>query len=128
MARTAKHPCRVFHCRELLDKPGYCDTHKVIAVTDSARHKISKAQVTEEYKERNRFYQRATWKQLRRAQLDSSPRCCKCKLLGKLVAASVVDHITPISIGGAALDRENVQSLCTPCHSAKTNKERKKTR
>ncbi len=125
MARSSKYPCRIFNCSVLLDKPGYCDSHKLDAVTDSARHKVSKAQVTEAYKERNRFYQRAAWKQLRKAQLDSYPLCCKCRQLGKLVAASVVDHIMPISTGGAALDITNVQSLCTPCHNAKTNQERK---
>jgi len=125
MARTAKHPCRSAHCRVLLDSPGYCDTHKTAKISDAVRHKVSKAQVTDEYKERNRFYQRAAWKALRKQQLSNEPLCRQCRTLGKLVAATIVDHVIPISIGGAPLHIGNVQSLCTPCHNAKTNKERR---
>lgn len=35
----------------------------------------------------------------------------------------MVDHIQPIRFGGAALDMENLQSLCWSCHSAKSVKE-----
>lgn len=36
--------------------------------------------------------------------------------------AVLVDHIQPISRGGANYDVENLQSLCYRCHSVKTKK------
>lgn len=38
--------------------------------------------------------------------------------------ATQVDHITPISAGGARRDPANLQSLCHPCHSGKTTDQR----
>lgn len=39
------------------------------------------------------------------------------------MAASEVDHITPVASGGDFFDRANLQSLCKPCHSRKTNED-----
>ncbi len=36
----------------------------------------------------------------------------------------LVDHIVPISMGGARLDPDNCQSLCSRCHNRKTGVER----
>ncbi len=41
-----------------------------------------------------------------------------CRMCGRL--ADLVDHIVPIMDGGAVLDEENLQSLCTACHARKT--------
>jgi 5-methylcytosine-specific restriction protein A len=114
MPVRAKSPCRNSGCRTLLDKPGFCDQH---------RREVFRAQkqvVTEDYKERNRFYQRKEWKSVRTLQLQLEPLCRSCRRAGKLVAAMVVDHIVAIADGGGELDPENLQSLCKPCHNAKT--------
>jgi len=103
----------------LLDKPGFCDVHRRDAF------KIQKQAVTEDYKERNRFYQRKAWKSIRLLQLQIEPLCRHCRLNGKLIAASVVDHVVPITDGGAELDQANLQSLCKECHNAKTRRENK---
>ena len=94
--------------------PGYCDKHRKEAF------KLQKQTVSIDYKERNRFYQRKAWKTLRLSHLNSEPLCRACRTVGKLVAAAVVDHIIPITEGGADLDDANLQSLCKPCHNAKT--------
>jgi 5-methylcytosine-specific restriction protein A len=47
------------------------------------------------------------------------PLCAHCFKLGKITAATVVDHIIALSKGGADIDT-NTQSLCDPCHEAKT--------
>ena len=31
-----------------------------------------------------------------------------------------LDHVKPLALGGAAYDEDNVQTLCIPCHAAKT--------
>lgn len=117
MPRSAPMPCRHAGCAVLIDKPGFCDKH---------RREVFKAQkqtVTEDYKERNRFYQRKQWKAVRSLQLQLEPLCRHCRKQGRLIAASVVDHILPITDGGAELDLNNLQSLCSACHSSKTRAE-----
>jgi 5-methylcytosine-specific restriction endonuclease McrA len=34
-----------------------------------------------------------------------------------------VDHIIPLSRGGAVRDEDNIQSLCAECHRAKSMRE-----
>jgi 5-methylcytosine-specific restriction protein A len=117
MPRSAPTPCRQGGCSALVDKPGFCDKHRREAF------KIQKQTVTDDYKERNRFYQRVAWKSVRTLQLQLEPLCRECRKLGKLVAATVVDHIIPIANGGAELDLDNLQSLCRSHHEAKTRTE-----
>lgn len=51
--------------------------------------------------------------------LSLNPLCCMCQAAGRVSAAQEVDHITPLWAGGAD-DETNYQSLCKPCHAAKT--------
>ncbi|MCI4323388.1 MAG: HNH endonuclease [Thermoplasmata archaeon] len=46
-------------------------------------------------------------------------RCCSC---GQRVrrGAYEIDHIRELARGGAPLERENLQTLCRPCHRTKT--------
>jgi 5-methylcytosine-specific restriction endonuclease McrA len=65
------------------------------------------------------------WQQYRQTYLMSHPLCVRCHALGSVVAATVVDHVTPHR-GDAALfwDEQNHQALCKPCHdSAKAREE-----
>lgn len=68
----------------------------------------------------------ATWRKLRLWHLRRQPLCVACERRGRLTPAEEVDHITPISRGGARLDPANLQSLCKSCHSAKTAREQRK--
>jgi hypothetical protein len=45
-----------------------------------------------------------------------------------LVAAKVVDHVTPLKDGGERFDASNLQGLCVSCHNAKTARETAWTR
>lgn len=58
------------------------------------------------------------WQQARADYLTEHPLCMRCRGLGLVVAASVVDHVTPHH-GDSVLfwDRGNWQSLCYPCHN-----------
>ena len=61
-----------------------------------------------------------TWARVRRSILERDGyRCAKCGRAGRLE----VDHVTPLDHGGAALDPNNLQTLCRDCHIEKTYRE-----
>lgn len=60
------------------------------------------------------------WRKLRRQVLErDSYLCVPCLARGLYVEAREVDHITGKADGGTD-DPGNLQSICTPCHRAKT--------
>ena len=70
----------------------------------------------------HKLYATALWQRLRAAQLRREPLCRDCHALGHLVPATHADHVIPHK-GDWSLfkDPDNLQSLCGPCHSRKTN-------
>jgi 5-methylcytosine-specific restriction enzyme A len=71
---------------------------------------------------RGRIYDTRQWKSVRSNQLQREPFCRVCVALGDPDnPACHVDHIIPIERGGAPYDPGNLQSLCGPHHSFKTN-------
>ena len=62
------------------------------------------------------------WRELRARRLKVEPLCRMCR--PKLVIATEVDHVLPVSQGGAKYSFENTQSLCHDHHAAKTTSER----
>ena len=66
-------------------------------------------------------YNTQRWQRLRRLQLARHPLCRTCVPEGRLTDAIEVDHIKRIEDGGDVWSTDNLQSLCTPCHSTKTN-------
>ena len=73
------------------------------------------------------------WQKARADHLRRNPLCVFCQRAGRLVPASVVDHITPPRLGDAKLsgdperiaaawklfwDRANWQPLCKRCHDS----------
>ena len=62
-----------------------------------------------------------------RVRLDQ-PLCPHCQADGFTVAGAEVDHIVPLSKGGALMDRANLQHLCAACHKAKTRQQRLRRR
>ena len=62
----------------------------------------------------------SNWKRLRLLKLTVNPLCEECNSHNVIRPAQEVDHIRPISRGGARLDLNNLQSLCKTCHSQKT--------
>ena len=69
-----------------------------------------------------RFLQTRAWRDhLRPAQLTREPLCEKCQELGRVVAATQVDHIV-VPNGDYRLQRDptNFRSLCAECHGRKT--------
>lgn len=64
------------------------------------------------------------WQQARQGFLARHPLCVTCSARSIVRAATEVDHRVPHK-GDMNLfwDRDNWQSLCKPCHSAKTARE-----
>ena len=65
------------------------------------------------------------WRKLRRQKLMADPRCEDCKSRGRVTLAVEVHHIIRISKQpDLRLDRDNLKSLCEPCHDAHSAAER----
>lgn len=62
------------------------------------------------------WYQTKAWRDLRKGQLEREPNCRKCHEHGKLVKATVCDHVIPHRGDEAAFWHGPFQSLCKPCH------------
>lgn len=101
-----KKPCRHPNCPNLTHDY-YCDDHKGLYVRESSS-------------KRGYNYK---WQKLRKQFLKRQPLCVECYKNGKLVEATVVDHIIPHR-GEQRLmwDESNWQALCKPCHDRKTGK------
>lgn len=99
-------PCKHAGCPKLTNVT-YCDEHTKV-------HSKDRASAYE------RGYD-SRWKKARIRFLQASPLCVSCKVQGKLVKATVVDHITPHR-GNKELfwDEGNWQGLCKSCHDRKT--------
>ncbi|QFT30107.1 HNH endonuclease [Labrenzia sp. THAF82] len=66
-------------------------------------------------------YNTTRWKKLRLAKLNLDPLCEICTRRGKLINATVVDHIKAIKAGGSAFaPLDELMSLCVSCHNEKT--------
>ncbi len=66
------------------------------------------------------------WDSIRARVLKRDKGLCQlCLRAGVVREAKTVDHIIPKSHGGTDVD-SNLQSLCWPCHKAKTARERLK--
>lgn len=63
----------------------------------------------------------ARWQRTSKRRLAEYPLCATCETEGRTTAATITDHIVPHR-GDERLfwDPDNWQSLCKPCHDAKT--------
>lgn len=70
------------------------------------------------------FYRRKAWRTIRRIKLMEDPLCVECEKEGKLVSATVVDHIKARrDAPELELEFSNLQSLCESCHNSKSGRE-----
>lgn len=63
-------------------------------------------------------------RKLREVYLANNPFCEECARNNRVSEARVLDHIIPLSQGGAPYDTDNLQALCVKCHNQKTARER----
>lgn len=113
MPSRSKRPCRKHGCNKLVEHPNvYCENHRTQYLKKDNRPSAAK-----------RGYDR-TWRKYREKYLIDNQLCVKCLKVGKVLEATVVDHIIPHK-GNMKLfwDRKNHQSLCETCHNKKTASE-----
>lgn len=99
MPSAPAKPCRRAGCPELVrDRRGYCDRHQKEAW--SAKAKDAREQRPED----KQFYDSSAWRKFRLSVLKAEPWCRECRRDNRMKLADVVDHVTPIRLGGAKLD------------------------
>ena len=130
MPRSAPRPCREPGCPELVNnREGFCPAHlKEDKYRNRARHRryTEKRDQDEDEKRLSKFYRTSTWRKLRNTYLAENPLCAMCSELGRLTVGTVVDHIKERRDGGHNTDKANLQTLCTKCHTVKTNEEKRR--
>ena len=113
MATRTRLPCRHRGCAALVSKPGYCEAHEHEAPARQAdKHRGNSAQRGYGYR----------WQQFRARYLVQHPLCVECGKHGRVTAATDVDHITPHRGDMIKFWQGPFQSLCGPCHKAKTGR------
>ena len=113
MPMNVKRPCAARGCSELVDS-GRCETHK--------RARWREYEAVRPPRDKS-FYHSAGWLKVRAVVLAAEPLCRDCKAADRVVPATEVDHVLPISAGGEPLDFSNLAPLCLSCHSSKTMRE-----
>ena len=115
-----KKPCRAPGCH-VLGVEAYCPEHAAKRKS-KAKEKI-KAYDKERGSAQDRGYD-AKWNRFAAAYRKSNPLCVMCEKVGVYTLAQCVDHIIPHK-GNMELfwDTDNVQGLCTKCHTTKTASE-----
>lgn len=133
MPSRPKSICRAPACGKLIESPGYCDKHKKAVRKQEDERRGTAAE---------RGYD-SKWAKARGFYLRKHPLCVYCQRDHKVVAARIVDHITPhrlkeaIDSGDEARiehakalfwDSANWQSLCKPCHDGVKQREERAAR
>jgi 5-methylcytosine-specific restriction endonuclease McrA len=100
--------CSEPRCPKFATSRGNCDEHRRQYERDRSRRRREAA------KDRlgRTVYKTKQWEQLRRQVLFEQPLCAIC---GDRIIEEI-DHIIPLSQGGAPYDRNNLRGLCRACH------------
>lgn len=81
--------------------------------------------ITEKAKENAKFYSSTFWVRLRKIQLSKQPLCASCLSNGRVVSAEHIDHVFPHRQNPEKFKKNIFQSLCSSCHTLKTQQENK---
>lgn len=109
MPYKAMKPCKARGCRSLTNGT-YCEQHKYLE--------------TERKRNFNRYFREPSygkrygreWRAIRDQYIKRHPLCEECMKYHRLIPATEVHHILPLSDGGTH-DAANLMSLCHECHS-----------
>jgi len=110
MPSKQRRYCAESGCNNYAENGYYCTEHKPQVI------RVKKAYES--------WYNKAQWLNIRKQHLIKEPLCRECKRHGIYTKGNEVDHIIPHK-GNFKLfiDRVNLQTLCTSCHSKKTMRE-----
>lgn len=64
------------------------------------------------------LYNTKRWKFLRKEQLQREPLCKIHKAQGKIIPATIADHVVPHKGDETLFFRGDLQSLCKECHDS----------
>ena len=111
MPKKPKRPCKHPGCPRLTSGR-YCELHAKLHINDRA------SAFERGYNSR--------WQNVSKRFLANHPFCAECERNGKLIPATVVDHVNPHR-GDEELfwSESNWQPLCKKCHDIKTREENK---
>lgn len=100
---TPTRLCMEPRCPNQVTARGRCDFHrKELERERSARRReVSKG-----------IFKTKRWAMRRRQVISEQPMCAICETR----VVEEIDHIVPLSQGGAPYDRQNLRGLCRPCH------------
>ena len=114
MPTAAPRSCKFYGCRTLARDALYCPEH---AKTEKQRQ----AEIDARRESASKRGYGHKWRSAREAFLKLHPLCAEDGRSGRVVLATVVDHVIPHR-GDLKLfwDRKNWQPLCARCHSIKT--------
>lgn len=106
MPKKPKRPCKHPGCPRLTSGR-YCELHAKLHINDRA------SAFERGYNSR--------WQNVSKRFLANHPFCAECERNGKLIPATVVDHVNPHR-GDEVLfwSESNWQPLCKKCHDSKT--------
>jgi 5-methylcytosine-specific restriction protein A len=101
------------------DQKGHCDAHAELRSGWTKREDRSGSTTSRNYGH--------AWR-IKRARILKRDHylCQSCAKIGRVTSASEVDHVVSRANGGTE-DDDNLQSLCNPCHKAKTATEKGQT-
>lgn len=106
MPKKSLKPCKYLGYPKLTED-NYCNGHKDFSIKE-------RAAATE-----RGYY--SNWRTERNRFLKVNPLCVRCKEEGRLVQATVVDHVIPHRVDKKLFwDESNWQALCKRCHDKKT--------
>jgi len=106
MPTRPKKPCKHPGCPNLTDG-SYCQQHQ--QAENRRYNKYQRAPAS-----RSRYG--TQWRKIRTRYITANPLCELCKQAGRFTPADTVHHKRKLADGGTN-DWENLQALCSPCHS-----------
>lgn len=120
MPSKALKICTYYGCSELSENR-YCEKHRALF---KERHRQKRERYDQDRGSPTARGYNSKWRKARTTYLRHHPLCAECDCHGRVVPATVVDHVIPHK-GNQQLfwDTSNWQSLCKSCHDAKTARE-----
>jgi len=111
MPKAPPRPCNQPRCSKMAVDKGRCEEHPI------------EAWASNKGKSRHDRGYGSDWEKIRRAVIERDGHLCQnCLGAGIFTSGNQVDHIIPKYLGGNDAPT-NLQLLCVPCHTAKTQEE-----